>query len=241
MTIRCGRTATDVVAHPQDRRAAPTSRHVTYFYKLFSCNDLRKSPRKFSGGLENALEAVGQLRPPIAARALRKGLMGLPKLALPIADRSPVDHAGPLPSAGIPEAAWRVLTEIGFALAIVGGADLILAWYPLAFQNPEWEFGTVTATLDGMPVLALGLGLMLAGSLTSGSRWLTRTVVFVFGFLGFAIIAAALLYATNIPLALQAISDPTVRIGLFKAILKSTVQAIVYSSVFLWIAFRGWR
>jgi hypothetical protein len=53
---------------------------------------------------------------------------------------------------------WYLLGWIGLAFALVGGFDLALIWIPLGFGNPEWEFGTVSATLDGLPVTTLGLG-----------------------------------------------------------------------------------
>ena len=167
--------------------------------------------------------------------------MALSKLAAPL--YSEPEAVAPIVSqadAG-PDLAWPVLTEIGLVLAVVGGADLILTWYPFAFQNPEWEFGTVTATLDGMPVLALGLAMVLAGALHSGTLWLIRLASILFGLLALALAAAVLLYLTNIPLALRAIADPSVRIGLYKAMSKTAVQAIAYPSVFLWIALRSWR
>jgi hypothetical protein len=168
--------------------------------------------------------------------------MGLPKAARPI---MPVPEIGEKtevrPRTGTSDSAWSVLGGIGVVLALVGGVDLLLLWYPLGLGNPEWEFGTVTASLDGMPVLALGLALTLAAALRSRTRWASRGVAIAFGVLGVVLVGADLLYVTTLPMALRMAADPSVAIGLYRAVAKTAVQGLAYPVAFLWIASRGWR
>lgn len=145
------------------------------------------------------------------------------------------------PLAQEPDFGWYLLGWIGLAFTIVGGADLLLTWYPMNFGSPEWEFGTVTAALDGLPVPTLGLAMLLGVGAARGQRWLMRTLAIVFALLAIVIVTAAILYATNIPIALQSVPDAVVRTGLKKAIAKSTVQSVVYPAVFLWMAYKAWR
>ena len=57
--------------------------------------------------------------------------------------------------------AWRLLYWIGFAFVVMGGTDITLAWYPAPFGNPEWEFGAISATLNGLALPTLGFYLLL--------------------------------------------------------------------------------
>jgi Ca2+/H+ antiporter len=126
--------------------------------------------------------------------------------------------------------------------ALVSSADIALTWYPLAFGNAEWEFGTVTASLNGMPLLMIGLALMLGAAVARGQRWLIRTLSAIMVMLAIAVIAVALVYALTLPIALRAVSDaPLAALGLKKAIAKTSIQVMLYPLAFLWLAASGWR
>lgn|SRR5574341_444297 len=140
-----------------------------------------------------------------------------------------------------PEFGWYLLSWIGLVFAAVGGVDLLLTWYPTQFGNAEWEFGTVSAALDGLPVMTLGLALLLGAGAVQGERWLVRTMAIVFAALAVLILLAAILYVTNVPIALKAVSQPMIRTGLKKAIVKAAGQSILYPLAFLWIALKAWR
>lgn len=137
--------------------------------------------------------------------------------------------------------AWWLLGNMGGALLIVGGVDLLLTWYPLSLGNPEWEFATVSATMNGIPVPAMGMVLLLAWAVTAKTRWAVRLLAALSGLVGVALLGAALLYATDVPLAWRAITDPVMQQGLTRAIAKTAVQSLVYPPVFLWMAIRAWR
>lgn len=164
-----------------------------------------------------------------------------PKLA-PLVHAAPMARIRSRPTAtSHSETAWAVVGELGAVLAIIGAVDIALAWYPFAFGNPEWEFGTVTTTLDGMPVLALGLALALGSALFLGKRILGRAVAVVFAVVGVALLGMALLYLTTLPIAWRSVSETLLQQGLLKAITKTMVQAVLYPAVFLGIAVQGWR
>ena len=168
--------------------------------------------------------------------------MLLSTLVRPMGGGSQVQKSGdPVASSGESDSAsWQLLGALGLALSIVGAIDVGLAWYPLAFNAPEWEFGTITATFDGLPVLTMGLCLVFAGALHGGSRRARVVLRAIFGVLGVSLIAAGLLYASVMPLALRALSDPAVEVGLYRAMVKTVAQAITYPTLCLWIAFRRW-
>lgn len=137
--------------------------------------------------------------------------------------------------------AWALLLPAGLTFALVGAADLALVWYPLGFGRAEWEFGSVTTTLNGLPVVTMGLVFLAMAAVAAGRRWAGRGLAVVFALLAAAVAVMALLYATTVPMALQAVPDPVVALGLKKAIAKTAVQAAVYPVVFLWLAAATWR
>ncbi|MDZ7781348.1 MAG: hypothetical protein U5R14_15645 [Gemmatimonadota bacterium] len=54
--------------------------------------------------------------------------------------------------------------------------------------------------------------------------------------LGTAMIAAAILYWTNVPVALAAVSESPARPGLIKAVIKTSFQSVVYPLAFFLMA-----
>ena len=65
----------------------------------------------------------------------------------------------------------RLALVAGIFIIIVGWVDIFVGWFPLGFGSPEWEFGAVSATVDGLPLSTLGLVATLLGTSAPGSRW----------------------------------------------------------------------
>ena len=107
-----------------------------------------------------------------------------------------------------PDYGWYLLGWLGLVFVIVGGVSLAMMWYPVLIGNPQWEFGTVSSTYDSLPITALGLGLLLGAGVARGIRWWTRTAAALFLLLALLVIGGLVLYATNLPLALRAVTDP---------------------------------
>ncbi len=129
---------------------------------------------------------------------------------------------------------WRVLRTIGFVLLVVGVLDLALAWFPMRFGTPEWEFGTISATLNNMPVPAMGLALLLAyaaaernvGVLVAVAVWGVVMTVFLS--------VAAVFYGLDVPLALRAVQDPVALRGLKTGMIKAVISLIGYGGFHVW-------
>lgn len=134
-----------------------------------------------------------------------------------------------------------LLALAGGALAVAGFFDLTLAWFPFGFGNPEWEFGTVTATLNALPLPTVGLVLVLVSARERGQLIQSRVIGALFAALALLIILAAVLYALDVPLALRAVQNPLAREGLVKAIIKAAGLVVVYTVVFSCIAVSAWR
>ena len=143
--------------------------------------------------------------------------------------------------AGSHRSGTTLLGWIGLAFVCVGVVDVALAWIPLGFGSAEWEFGTVLATLNGLPLPALGLTLVMTAALADGSRRTARGAVIALAGLGVFVLATGFLFATAIPLALRSAISTPVRVGTEKAILKGLALVLLYPAAFGAIAVRGWR
>jgi len=172
----------------------------------------------------------------VRASGSRDGVVSGPKVLVG-EDRRKVGRAL-TPS---PEMAWRVAGVVGLLFALVGWLDVALTWYPFHLGSAEWEFGTVTASLNGLPVPVLGMGLLLASGMALGRPWLVRLVALWFVVTAVALAVMAVLYVTNVPIALKTVEEPALRTGLKKAIVKALGQSVIYPIVLLSVAVKSWR
>lgn len=144
------------------------------------------------------------------------------------------------PIAAEPSTSRSVWAWTGLAFLIVGGADLLLTWFPMQFGNHEWEFGSVTATLNGLPVPVLGLAAMIWAAGDGRRRWMATFSFVVAVLLFVVIVAGVLLWAMGIPLALQSVPGQ-LAVGLKRALVKSSVQGVVYPVLLVYLIVRSWR
>lgn len=140
-----------------------------------------------------------------------------------------------------PEAAWYLLGAIGLVFALVSGVDNLVVWYPAFFNDVEWKFGTVTATLNNIPLLALGLVLLLAAAVIRGRRLQVRVVAVVTWLMAIILVGCLLLYLPTLGAAREAVTDPVARLGLTRSIVKTLAQAAMYIVMFGWIGWAAWR
>ena len=130
--------------------------------------------------------------------------------------------------------AWRALRAAGLALLVMGCLDILLAWIPPRLGDPEWEFGTISATLNNMPVPVMGLALILAHAAAWDSG-LERTLVLIWSLIVLLfLIGAVTLYALDVPLALGAVQDPVPRRALRFGLVKAGAAFVVYIAFHLW-------
>ena len=138
-----------------------------------------------------------------------------------------------------PDQAWSLLGYIGIAFILVGALDVGLAWFPFVLGSAEWEFGTIGATLNGLPLPGLGLMLVLASGVALGLPVRIRVVAAICAVLVVALLGLGFLYVTVIPVALSEVTNPVVRAGLMKSIVKALALLVIYPALFGWVGFRG--
>lgn len=69
-----------------------------------------------------------------------------------------------------PAAATRILSAVGLALLLAALANIVLIWSNPGLGEPRWELTAVGMTLDRIPLLLVGLGVL------SGATMLDRGV-----------------------------------------------------------------
>jgi hypothetical protein len=129
---------------------------------------------------------------------------------------------------------------IGVTLFLLGSVDLGLTWVPTEFGNREWEFATVTASFNGMPVILIGLMFIVAAAASEGRRWWALAGGMAGLMFLVLVLGSTVLWATNIPLAMGAVEGVAMT-AMKKAILKTSVQSLVLPIVFGLVAFQGIR
>jgi hypothetical protein len=139
-----------------------------------------------------------------------------------------------------PALLWVVVAGTGLAVALVGWFDLALLWYPLRFGDPEWEFGTISAHFDGMPLGTVGLALLVAGAIGRGWRRTSRLLAVVCLLVVVGLLAISVIYLLDVPLALRA-TAPQIKPVMKKAMLKAGVFSATYTVLYAWLAWFLWR
>lgn len=138
--------------------------------------------------------------------------------------------------------AWVALTWIGVAFTLLGLIDVALGWYPLALGNAEWEFGTISGTLNALAIPMLGLYLVLASVIARSDRRAARVVAVVMGLLLATILLLGVIYLTVVPIALKAVSsNALVSMGMKKAIVKALTLGLADSVLLGGGMVKAWR
>lgn len=124
--------------------------------------------------------------------------------------------------------AWTLLGWIGLAFAILGFTDIALGWYPTAFGNAEWEFGTISGSLNALAIPMLGLYLALAAAIARGKRNAARGVGVAMVLTLVILLGLGMLYLLVTPVALKAVAgNPLADLGIRKAIIKALSLGVV--------------
>jgi hypothetical protein len=123
---------------------------------------------------------------------------------------------------------WHALLVTGVVLLIVGGTDLALLLFPLKFGDLEWEFGTMSALYNGLPVPSMGAALILAGGLATERAGAVVAVLLWCVIMTVVLLGGSVLYLLNIPLALRSVAPEVERAPLYSAVAKACVAAAAY-------------
>ena len=139
-----------------------------------------------------------------------------------------------------PRTAWRWLGWLGLVLSIVGGVDIALRWYPLAFKSVEWEFGTIAASFASLPLFSIGMIAQLVSYLARGVRNGVLALAVIYIVLVLFIAGTSVVFLLDVPIALQAVKGP-VGLEVKKAIVRTMVMGAGFGILYLSAAVLSFR
>lgn len=125
---------------------------------------------------------------------------------------------------------------IGVLFVLVAGVDVLLTWFPTSFGNREWEFGTVSASFNGLLSVTFGFALIQLWFAHVERASALRALGVVHIVVALLIIGAALMYARNVSIALSAATAGGAGTGIMKAVIKTSFQSIAFPIAFLLLA-----
>jgi hypothetical protein len=160
---------------------------------------------------------------------------------MPILPSPPAPPLRPKDSSSASEA-WSILSWVGIAFVVMGFTDIALGWYPASFGNAEWEFGAISAALNGFALPTLGLYLILSSTVALRRAVAGRVLAILLFVLVLVILGLALTYVTVVPLALSSVAaDALLTAGMRKAIVKAGLLFVAYGVLFSLGGIRAWR
>ncbi len=125
--------------------------------------------------------------------------------------------------------AWKLLSWLGAIFAVLGLTDIALGWYPASFGNTEWEFGTISGSLNALTIPMMGLYLLVASAVARGDRRSGRALSILMWLMAAGLVGLGIVYLTVIPIAITAVAgNELVLLGMKKAIAKGVTLLIGY-------------
>src|SRR5438045_8423798 len=91
---------------------------------------------------------------------------------------------------GSAEQGWRTIWRFAWVMVAAGLGDTGLAFVPLNFGVPEWEFGTMASSISALPLISMGLAGLLGSALAMGRR--TAVLLLSWFFILLALLVRAL-------------------------------------------------
>ena len=131
---------------------------------------------------------------------------------------------------------WQAVARaggwIGLTLLLAALIDSGLALVPMAFGNAEWETGTISSLMAGLPLVTIGLGGMWVSAACLTRRWLLATMGFVLLGAAASVLVLLLLFTLNVPTALHATQNEA-HLVIQKLVLKTLVLGLTFSIAYI--------
>jgi hypothetical protein len=129
-------------------------------------------------------------------------------------------------------ATYRVAGWVGLVLALAALTDYALAFYPLGFGSAEWEMGTISSVVQGLPLLSIGLvGVWVSGA-GLGRRGVLLIAGAVFLLTAAGVLGSLVLFLTDVPIAIRA-TQGVARLGIQKLITKTLILGLLFGASYI--------
>lgn len=161
--------------------------------------------------------------------------------------KSPSVETGPVMPALVrtigpaPLRAWRMIGWLGLVFVLMGLLDISLGWYPVAFGNPEWEFGTISGSLNAFALPMMGMYMIGASAVARGARRTAKVTALFMGLLAGTLFALTIIFLTVIPMAANGVrGNALLVLGMQKAIAKAIGLLVSYGLLLIFGAVVCW-
>jgi hypothetical protein len=135
----------------------------------------------------------------------------------------------------------RLVLFAGIFIILLGWVDILVSWFPLGFGSPEWEFGVVSATVDGLPLSTLGLVMTLLGAAASESRRGLQLALVWATWVFVVLVVCGVLYALTVPVALGVLGPEGLQAPLGRAVVKTSTLLLAYLGFYGWMGLQAIR
>jgi len=120
----------------------------------------------------------------------------------------------------------------GLALTLVGWLNVAFVWYPPRWANVDWEFGSIRATFEGLPLSTIGLMAMTAAVAVRGRRVSLRLMAALLVFLALVWTVFGAIFMLDVPVVFRAV-NPDVRPALKQVVAQTSLMAATYVALYL--------
>jgi hypothetical protein len=128
----------------------------------------------------------------------------------------------------------------GLTVAAVAALDSALLVYPTQFANLDWEFGTISGLIEGMPLLTVGFGAMVIAATANGwARW-RRVLSIVALLMAVLLLTMLVIFALDLPVAMLA-AQPAMKGSIKRVALKNLAMGSCYLVFYSALAIWTWR
>lgn len=135
------------------------------------------------------------------------------------------------------QTAWSMGFFCGLIIFAVGALDTALLFYPADWASLDWEFGTVSGMIEGMPLMTLGFGAMVAASAANGwNRW-RRVLSIVSLLMALLVLVLLTIYALDLPglfRALQPAAKSLAKKSVAKTVMMAGMYIVFYATLGVW-------
>jgi hypothetical protein len=139
-----------------------------------------------------------------------------------------------------PDLGLKLLCWLGGLLGTAGFIDVALLWVPMRFGRAEWEFGTVSAMFDALPLMTISVIILAAAAIARGTKWGLIAAGVGSAVITLVLLAALILWLLNAPLAWKGV-NVEVRPVLKKSMVKTLMMAGIYLTLYSTTALYAWR